>query len=783
MNEISISVRALVEFILREGDIDNRRTHASEAAMLAGGRIHRKIQKAQGSAYHSEVPLEYTFISKNEDIAIILDGRADGIIEGEPVTIDEIKGTYKRIDRITEPVGVHLAQAKCYAFMYANEYELESIDVQLTYCNLDTEEIVRFNNLFTYEELEGWFTALMEEYEKWARMEMEWKQIRNVSIRELEFPFEYRKGQKELVTHVYHTIVHGKKLFIEAPTGVGKTISTVFPTVKAMGEGKAERVFYLTAKTITRTVADNTFEILRQKALKIKSVIITAKDKACFKEETDCNPEYCEFARGHFDRINEALYAILTECENYNRETIEAYAIKYQVCPFEFCLDISLFADAIICDYNYLFDPHVYLKRFFAEGKTGKNIFLIDEAHNLVDRGRSMYSATLVKEDFMELKKSVKVYDGTLAKRLEKCNHELLLLKRECEGLNRLYSIEPFVRALERLYSAMESYLENHDSSPVRDEVLDFYFEVSHFLYIYELVNEKYIMYSFYLDNGDFALRLYCVDPSSNLAECMKRGISSILFSATLLPIQYYKGLLGGTADDYEVYADSTFDPSRRMLFIADNVTSKYTERGDEMYERIAEYINEIVNAKVGNYMVFLPSYSFMRAVWDAYEQRYGTQSDNIKCIIQDDHMTEEQREEFLEHFTGDNDTAYVGFCVLGGIFSEGIDLKNDSLIGAIIVGTGIPLVCKENELIKEYFDENGDNGMQYAYIYPGFNKVQQAAGRVIRTHEDAGIVALLDYRFNYSSYRELFPREWKGVKRLGLAELREVLDSFWTGI
>lgn len=779
MNEIKISVRNLVEFILREGDIDNRKTGGSDSAMQEGSRLHRKIQKSMGSDYHAEVPLSHT-ATLSSGLSITVEGRADGIIDGEPIVIDEIKGTYRFLHKMEAPENIHLAQAKCYAYIYALEHELSQIKVQMTYINMDTEDIRRFNTLYEFDELESWYLGLIKEYEKWALMEIKWKESRNTSITQVDFPYEYREGQKELVTHVYHTIVHKRKLFLEAPTGVGKTISTVFPSVKAIGEGKAERIFYLTAKTITRTVADDTFALMRSVGLKFKSVIITAKDKICFMEERLCNPEACPYAKGHFDRINEALFSVLNEREHYNRETVEEYALRFNVCPFELCLDISLFCDGIICDYNYLFDPHVYLKRFFAENRDKNNIFLIDEAHNLVDRGRNMYSAALIKEDFLTLKKTVKVYDTTMAKRLEKCNHELLYLKRETEGFRVLESIEPFVRSLERLYDAMEAYLENHDATPVRDEVLDFFFQVSHFLYIYELMDDKYVNYSYMLGNGDFGVRLYCVDPSTNLAACMERGRSSILFSATLLPIQYYKKLLGGGEEDYEVYAASTFDERKRALYIGDGVTTKYSQRGKEQYKLISDYINDIIKAKKGNYMVFFPSYAFMQNTFNKYQDAYGT-LDNVELRVQKEHMNEEEREEFLKSFEQNKACGLVGFCVLGGIFSEGIDLKNESLIGAIIVGTGIPQVCDENELIKSYFEKHYGDGMKYAYIYPGFNKVLQAAGRVIRTHEDVGVVVLLDYRFTYNSYRELFPREWNNVGILKKEAVTDKLKEFWT--
>lgn len=794
--DIRISVRNLVEFILRSGDIDNRKRATADNAMAEGGRIHRMIQKRMGSNYDAEVSLSYRYQTDNYDI--VLEGRADGIIHDDIITIDEIKGTYRHLDKLKEPVPVHLAQAKCYAFMYshAQQKPVAIMGVRMTYCNMDTEEIRYFDYQYTFEELEDWFGKVILEYKKWADMEYEWNITRQSSIKQLLFPFPYREGQKQLASYVYQTIVHKKKLFLEAPTGVGKTISTVFPSIKAIGEEKARKLFYFTAKTITRTVAENTFSILRNHGLHFKSVIITAKDKICFMEETECNPEYCPYAKGHLDRINDALFDILTHEESYTREMIEQYAKKHEVCPFEMSLDISLFTDGIICDYNYLFDPHVYLKRFFSEGVKGEYLFLIDEAHNLVERGREMYSASIIKEDFLSLKKAVKVYDSKMEKQLEKCNHELLHLKRECEDICVLDDISAFIRALERLYVTMEAYLENHEESPVREEVLDFYFEVSHFLMIYENMDSKYITYSFIQNNGDFALRLFCVDPSTNLANCMERGISTTLFSATLLPIQYHKKLLGGTPEDYEVYAKTTFDSKRRELLIAADVTSKYSRRGEKEYKKIASYIYKIVKSKQGNYFVFFPSHAFLQKVYDSYQMMYGD-DDEVECLIQNDYMKEEEREAFLSHFTGNEDVdieehiqmrieveeekSLIGFCVMGGIFSEGIDLKKDCLIGAIIVGTGIPLVCKERELIREYFDEKDGRGYEYAYEFPGMNKVLQASGRVIRTNEDIGVVALLDERFLSNSYQKLFPVEWAEHDVVLLSNVKDTMETFWS--
>jgi DNA excision repair protein ERCC-2 len=806
--EIRISVRNLVEFILRSGNIDNRRTAAPENAMQEGGRIHRMIQRKMGSDYHAEVFLRYIY--KTPDYEIQVEGRADGIIiqaGGSPdqipelsedgiapayrdlvtVTIDEIKGTYRDIHKMKGAVPVHLAQARCYAYIYGVQNCLKSVRVRLTYCNIETEEIRYFHFEYDFEELEDWFFGIMEQYRKWSDFQFEWQNLRGTSIKSLAFPFPYRQGQKELASYVYQTIYHKKKLFIEAPTGAGKTLTTIFPSVKAVGEGMGQKIFYLTAKTITRTVADSAIELLREQGLKFKSVTLTAKDKICFMEETECNPEYCPYAKGHFDRINDAIFDLLTSRDNFSREAVESFARAHQVCPFEMCLDMSLFADAVIGDYNYLFDPHVYLKRFFSEGIKEDYLFLIDEAHNLVDRGREMYSAVLKKEDFLALKKVIKDYDPGMYYRLEKCNRELLSLKRECEDYACLDETQamPFIRALLRLSSAMETYLEEQEESPVRKDVLDFYFEISHFLLINDRLDSNYVTYTQLDSDGGFCIRLFCVNPSKNLGECMMRGRSAILFSATLLPIQYYKRLLGAKEGDYEVYACSVFDARKKGLFIANDVTSKYTRRSELEYYKIASYIHRVISQREGNYMVFFPSHTFLQNVYDSYRSHFQDPA-RTECLLQEDHMEEDEREAFLSRFAlndgsvGREAGTLVGFCVLGGIFSEGIDLKNDSLIGAVIVGTGLPQVCNEREILKKYFDSQGDNGFDFAYRYPGMNKVLQAAGRVIRTVEDVGIVVLLDERFLTGSYLRMFPREWVEYERVSIEQIGKRVERFW---
>lgn len=777
MEQIKISVRNLVEFVLRSGDIDNRRGKGSQKeAMQEGSRIHRKIQRRMGASYQPEVPLKIELARGKYQL--ILEGRADGIIvEDSGVTVDEIKGVYMDIQSLEAPIDVHLAQAKCYAYIFALQEELEEISVQLTYCNLDTEEIRRFRETYTFEAIQEWFENVMELYGKWADFQYQAGRERNASIAELEFPYPYREGQKELAAGVYRTLKREKNLFIQAPTGTGKTITTVFPAVKAVGEGLADKIFYLTAKTITRTVAKEAFDLLRRQGYRGRVITITAKEKLCLCEEMDCNPVHCPYAEGHYDRVNEAVFDLINKERDITREVLLEQAEKFRVCPFEMCLDTTLWADDIICDYNYVFDPKVYLKRFFAEGVKGDYIFLIDEAHNLVERGREMYSAVLYKEDFLKIRKILKDYSRKCVKALEKCNSHLLELKRECENYEILDNIGALIFALLQAGTALEEFFLKDITFPEKKEVQDFYLELRHFLNMYERVDENYVIYTEHEPEGRFKVKLYCIDTAVNLQECLDKGKSTIFFSATLLPIQYYKKLLSTKEDNYAVYAKTVFEPEQQLLIIGRDVSSKYTRRNDTEFAKIARYIYETARGKKGNYMAFFPSYKMMEQVLEKF---YALNLGEMDCVVQEIGMREQEREEFLEAFQRKRDNTLVGFCVMGGIFSEGIDLKKEALIGAIIVGTGLPQISNEREILKNYYDRRYGEGFDYAFRYPGMHKVLQSAGRVIRTVEDRGIIVLLDERFLQRDYIKMFPREWENYETVTIGNIGERVREFW---
>ena len=774
--EIRISVRNLVEFILRSGSIDSGFMGSSRA--LEGTKAHQKIQKSGISGYSPEVYLTYTM--DFDQYSMTVEGRADGVIVfNDSVIIDEIKSTTRALEYIDENYNpLHWAQAKCYAYIYADQNLLEYIGVQLTYYQLDTEEIKQLGKKFHIEELRQFFFELVDRYLVWANMTRCWNDTRNASIKETGFPFSaYRKGQRELAVSVYKTIAGQKKLFAQAPTGIGKTMSTLFPSIKAIGEGLTSKIFYLTAKTITRQVAEEAFVRMREKGLQIKAVTITAKDKICFNKEAACKPEECEYASGHFDRVNEALYDILNNESSITRPIIEQYALKHRVCPFEFSLDLAIWTDVVICDYNYAFDPRVYLKRFFSDN-SGDYTFLVDEAHNLVDRAREMFSARLSKESFMEVRRKIKESAPKVYKTLNQLNSFMLSLSKLC-GDKDFYvqrnDPREIYTPLRKFIKEAEEWLLEEGAYDGRDELLELYFEAMAFIKISEFYDDKYVTY-IDCSNKDVELKLFCVDPSYLLGEAIKRGKSAVFFSATLTPLDYFREILGGNTEDYIIRLPSPFDRKNLCLLVENKVSTKYKNRGDS-YLTIAESIKALIDQKRGNYLAFFPSYEYMNEVHRLFSDMYS----DVEVLLQSTSMAEEEREAFLARFQPDAPESLLGFAVMGGIFSEGIDLAGERLSGAVIVSVGLPQISHEREIISDYFKSRNGQGFEFAYMYPGMNKVLQAAGRVIRTESDRGAVLLIDERFSQRSYTQLFPRDWMENLKVGSPrDIRSRLERFW---
>ena len=785
---VKISVQNLIDFSLGSGDLGAGFYSASRA--VEGTRGHQAIQKAmqtalsEGTAYYAEVPVSYILRGRSADLEVA--GRIDGVIEGpERVAIHEIKTTLLHPDLIEHDFNLqHWYQARCYAYMYSIRNKLNNIGIKLTYFNMENRLEKSFSEEQDLNSLELFFLPLAADFLEWQELLLEWRDIRNRSIKNLVFPYDgYRKGQQQFIAGVRNCIKHGGMLFAQAPTGTGKTIAALYPAVKSLGEDPAARVFYLTAKTTTRAIAEKALEDMRSKGLRLKSVTITAKEKICLNSSFTCEPELCPFAVNYFGKVKNAIKeAFKYDC--LDRELIEEIAGRHSVCPFELSLDLSLWCDAIICDYNYLFDPRVYLKRFFVNQK-GAYCFLIDEAHNLVDRARDMFSAEISKRAVFELKQAVKAQLPELYGITDEIYKQFLNIAKgivsENEGqgssILNVGKEPPF--ELGRLLTGFVEYVEvlfsKGAAHKISEKLLDSYFSFLAFSKLYELYDECYLTY-YEKTPRDLKIKIFCIDPSKLLKKAMDHGKASILFSATLSPLEYFTRMLGGDAASASLALPSPFLKENLCVFMDDTVSTKYKTR-HLSYDSIAESILAVANSRAGNYMAFFPSFEYLREVYVRFQ---GIQT-GVRTLYQTPGMSEAARQEFLDEFDHAGESSLVGFAVLGGVFGEGVDLAGDRLSGVVIVGVGLPLLSNERNIIRSYFDEYSCRGFEYAYVYPGMNRVLQAAGRVIRTENDRGVIVLLDERFANHAHEELLPSEWSPVLRASEGyRLEEVLQDFW---
>ena len=785
--EVALPVRALVEFVLRRGSIDSRFSGFDRAA--EGARIHRKLQKAAGEGYAAEMPLKAERVV--DGITYVLDGRADGIFTEADgtVVLDEIKTTAAPAQLLTEDFNpLHWAQAQCYAAFWCEQNALAAITVQVTYYQIDTDEVVQLRRAFTAAALEDFLRETLHLYTRWAVRGAEWNALRTASLRALTFPFPaYRAGQYRLAGAVYRTIAGEKRLFACAPTGIGKTMSTLFPALKAMGEGLGERVFYLTAKNTTHAAAEEALRVLRQKSgtLRLKSVTLTAKDKVCLLPERDCTPEACPYANGYFDRVNDALFDFLAAEDVFTRETIAAYAKKKMLCPFEFALDLSSFCDCIIGDYNYLFDPVVSLKRFFETG--GDYIFLIDEAHNLSHRARDMYSAEVKKSDFFAMKKLLEKAPRKLKTALTRVNSAFIALRHAADGERALLlpaGDEPLCCELTHFCAAAEEWLDEHREGEAHAALLQLYFDARFFLRIRELYDDNFTtLVTVY--GSEVRVQQLCLDAAQFLDASMARGRAAVLFSATLTPFPYFIQTLGGGEDALRIQLESPFPADHYCLLAADGVSTKYARREDTL-KTVCDMIFAAADAHRGNYIAFFPSYKYMQAAAELLAQEHPA----LALAVQESGMDEAARAAFLARFDAGNAETLLGLCVLGGVFAEGIDLAGERLVGSIIVGVGLPQVGPVQDALRSHYDAvlpaaadacGGADGFDYAYRFPGMNKVLQAAGRVIRTERDRGMTLLIDTRYASGAYRGLFPPHWAHCRSVRTAaEVRAALTAFW---
>lgn len=774
---IRLSVRNLIETTLRSGDIDNRFMSTSRA--LEGTLAHQKIQSKYKKGDLKEVTLSIHLEYKG--FIFEIDGRADGIIfDEENVIIDEIKTTTRNLENLEEEISIlHLAQALCYAFIYQSENNLEQIMLSITYFNIENESMKKIMKKFSRVEVENFFYSLLDKYIIFAQLVEDWKLKRNNSIKKIEFPFKkYRKGQRELAIGVYTAIKDQKRLFVKAPTGIGKTMSTIFPSLKALEKFELEKIFYLTAKTLTQEAPVNSIKMLMKNGLSLKTSILTSKERICLNEEVKCNPIDCPYAKGHYDRVNDAIIDIFNNYDLISYDVMIEYSRKHQVCPFEYQLDLSLYADMIICDYNYAFDPQVYLRRFF-EFNNGENIFLIDEAHNLIDRAREMYSASI---NTSELQNTLRILNENGVKKtndLKKIIEKIKTRANEAISNGIFYQteeVDDIYWPISKTLATLEKFLIEKKDAEGYDACLDTYFTLNSFLKISEYFGDNYVV-KFDGENEDYTLTLYCLDASKFIKNITGENRANVYFSATLTPINYFRDLLGSDKDDYHMILKSPFDKDNLLILINGYTSTRYKDRS-KTYSDIAKAIYDFSNAKEGNYIVFFPSYAYLNAV---YEQFIGEHPE-IYTIKEESNLTKLQREEFLNEFS--NKGSLISFCVLGGSFSEGIDLVGDKLIGAIIVGVGMPQISRERDILKGYFELNYNRGFDYAYTFPGMNKVMQAVGRVIRTENDKGAILLIDDRYLTSKYTSLMPSEWSNHKRIrSNEEMLLALNKFWLSV
>ena len=775
MKQIELSVHELVDFVLRKGDIDSRSFNSM--TMQEGTRIHNIYQSKQGSNYLKEYPLKGIF--SYEDSLVYLSGRSDGIILEEVPIIEEIKSTNCDLNSFfKENEEWHLGQAICYGYLYAIEKGLDKVKIRLTYISQVNNDILKKNYCYKTDELLTKIHQYFDVYFQFARIIETRKNRRNQSLSELRFPFSNaREGQMKLIDFTKQAIESADSRFAEASTGIGKTMATIFSTLSYLKEDKLDKVFYLCPKNTNFDNAAKALEILNKEGYLLSYTEIRARSKMCpYKLEKACNPDDCPLTVGYYSKLKDVLKDCLVHENLLNSEIIDKYAVKYDVCPFELSLDFSVYTDFVVCDYNYAFHPISYLRRFFeVPDKTYRIFALVDEAHNLIDRARDMFTVTFNEEDYKNLKKELKGYrNPEINKILRKINQDLRLFK-QFEFNDQPIILEQldskFIQHITKLRSEI-NVLETDNPKLKLKKGKDFLIDLYKFIVINDLLNDgfKIILANKY-DN--LTIKLFCIDPSSFINKSLFHFLGTLFFSATLTPIDYFQKVNLNRDGFKTISLPSPFNPNNFFLIINDNISIKYKDR-DKTLEEVVKEINIFVSKKVGNYLIFVPSFEYSRKI-----EKYFI--NDSRFVFQTATMTNKDKDEFLANFKENPQESRIGVCVISGSFAESIDLTGDRLIGVVVVGVGLPQVNFDNNLVKDFYIQKEMNGYEFAYMNPGINKVLQALGRVIRTQNDKGSALIIDSRYAQSHYFSVLKERYKNYTKIKDSNgLIKALNSFY---
>lgn len=787
--ELSFSVHDIVDAILRQGSIDMRVFNSE--TMQEGTRMHAMIQSSHANPYYnSEYFLAETY--ESEDFIINISGRADGLIK-EPtgkVTVDEIKTTVSDLEKFKEEnFAWHQGQAKMYAWMYLkNENQLDkTITVRVSYYRQHhSKENLIIDEDFTFEQLDKFVTELIEEFIERLREVAKHNADRNNSLKYLEFPYSsFRSGQQDLMAFCDRILIQKGKGYALAPTGIGKTVCVLYPFVKQLAKDPSIRkIYYLTSKNSIKRQALKTVEEFIKKDADLRCVAITAKETICMNEpglNKHCNPDECPFAVGYYSKIYGVLRKALSEKRIFDAEDIKDLASIYNVCPFQLSLDLAVYCDICIYDYNYVFDPVVGNPEIRDTSLPLDDLLLVDETHNLPSRARGMYSATISVDRILDAYLDL----GKKGRKVAKVVSSILSIldwfdrKSYDKDIEVLHEIPlDFITLLKGFQDECLSF-EKKEHKVLPDSYLSLKANIRGFLLLPYNGRKNYCYDITYKDNKAIGVNIRCLDASEYIKSITDRFTSTIFFSATLSPTDYYISLLGGDAKEDVpsklLVLPSPFERKNRLVMLNSSPSLKYEDR-DKSFADVLNSIYQMVKSNVGNYFLFFPSYSYMMKAYEKFEE-----IGEFVCHKQEHNMSPKERNEFLDGFEEDPLRTHLGFLVLGGVFSEGIELKKHALKGVAIVSVGIPGVGYDNETLKNYYSDIVMDGFSYAYTYPGFNKVVQACGRLIRNDDDKGVILLIDKRFSFSTYRKLLDEVYPDrIEVKSPQEIGELTTRFW---